>query len=55
MKKIIFTHGIDIDGYGCAVLAQTVWGGEIDIVYADNFDLDDKFVKVWGEDWLFRL
>ncbi len=49
MKKIIFTHGIDIDGYGCAVLAKLVWGENIDIVYADNFDLDDKFETVWDK------
>ncbi len=49
MKKLLFTHGIDIDGYGCAVLAKLAWGDSVDIVYADNFDLDDKFVKIWGK------
>jgi len=49
LKKLLFTHGIDIDGYGCAVLAKLAWGDSVDIVYADNFDLDDKFVKIWGK------
>lgn len=49
MKKLIFTHGIDIDGYGCAVLAKLVWGDDVDIVYADNFDLDEKFIRLWGK------
>ena len=47
-KKLLFTHGIDIDGYGCAILAKMVWDKNVDIIFADNFDLDEKFVKVWG-------
>lgn len=47
-KKLLFTHGIDIDGYGCAILAKMVWGENVDVIFADNFDLDEKFIKVWG-------
>lgn len=47
-KILLFTHGIDIDGYGCAILAKLAFGDDVEIVYADNFDLDDKFiVRVW--------
>ncbi len=48
-RILLFTHGIDIDGYGCAVLAKLVWGDKVDVVFADNNDLDDKFVHIWGQ------
>lgn len=48
-KILLFTHGIDIDGYGCAILAKLVWGDKVDVIFADNYDLDDKFVHTWGE------
>lgn len=51
-KVVVFTHGIDIDGYGCAVLAKLAYGENAQIIYADNFDLDEKFVKEWKRGWL---
>ena len=51
-KVVIFTHGIDIDGYGCAVLAKLAYGDDTQILYADNFDLDQIFVKEWKRGWL---
>ncbi len=56
MQKIaVFTHGIDIDGYGCAVLAKLAYGENAQILYADNFDLDEKFVKEWKRGWLYNF
>ena len=48
-KILVFTHGIDIDGYGCAILAKLAWGERADIVYADTLEIDDKFLKIWNE------
>ncbi len=50
MKKVLlFTHGIDIDGYGCAILAKLAFGNDVEIHYADNFELDEKFAqRVYG-------
>jgi len=48
-KILLFTHGIDIDGYGCAILAKLAWQENVDIVFADNFDLDDKFILETGK------
>lgn len=48
-KVLLFTHGIDIDGYGCAVLAKLAFGDKVDIFYADNTELDDMFSQaVYG-------
>lgn len=41
---VIFTHGIDIDGFGGAILGKLAFENPT-IVFADNFDLDEKFVK----------
>ncbi len=48
-KTLLFTHGIDIDGYGCAILAKLAYGEDAYIYYADNFELDEMFAqKVYG-------
>lgn len=49
-KVLLFTHGIDIDGYGCAVLAKLAWGDNVDVVFAENFDLDSQFRELWEQD-----
>ena len=40
-KVIIFTHGIDIDGFGCAILGKLAYPNAV-IIFADNFDIDEK-------------
>ncbi|MBP3620045.1 MAG: hypothetical protein J6J24_05255 [Clostridia bacterium] len=53
MQKVaVFTHGIDIDGYGCAVLANLAYGENTQVLYADNFNLDEIFIKEWKRGWL---
>lgn len=48
-KVLLFTHGIDIDGYGCAVLAKLAFGNDVEVHYADNFELDEMFAhRVYG-------
>lgn len=43
MRRLLFTHGADIDGMGNAILAKLAFG-DIDIIYARNVsDLDKKF------------
>lgn len=43
-NTIIFTHGIDIDGFGGAILGNLVFQNP-KIVFADNFNLDDLFIE----------
>ena len=43
-KVLIFTHGIDIEGYGGAILGQLAFE-EPEICFADNFNLDEKFIN----------
>ena len=40
-KVVLFTHGVDIDGFGCAILAKLAFDN-VEVVYADNFNLDEK-------------
>ncbi len=42
---VLFTHGIDIDGFGCAILAKLAFGPNVKVIFADNFDLDDKMYE----------
>jgi len=45
-KVLIFTHGIDIDGYGGAILGALAFD-EVDICFAENFNLDQLFQEKW--------
>ena len=45
-KVIVFMHGIDIDGYGCAVLAKLAYSNP-EIVYVGNNELDDLLLERW--------
>ena len=45
MKRLLFTHGADIDGMGNAILAKLAFES-IDIIYARNVsDLETKFLN----------
>lgn len=46
-KVLIFTHGIDIDGYGCAVLGKLAFDNP-EICFAENFNLDELFQERWN-------
>lgn len=41
MKVLLFTHKIDIDGMGSAVLAKLVYQN-VDIIYLDTFEINEK-------------
>lgn len=45
-KVLIFTHGIDIDGYGGAILGRFAFE-KPDICFAENFNLDELFKTKW--------
>ena len=43
MKIKLFTHGADLDGIGCAILAYLAFGREnVDVEYCDYKDVDEK-------------
>ena len=44
MKVLLFTHKIDIDGMGCAVLGKLAFDN-IDIVYCDTFEINQQIQK----------
>lgn len=43
-KVIVFTHGIDIDGFGGAILSKLAFNNP-KIIFAENFNLDELFLK----------
>ena len=54
MKRLLFTHGADIDGMGSAVLSKLAFE-DIDIIYARNVsDLDTKFKEEYESGRLFN-
>lgn len=54
MKRLLFTHGADIDGMGSAILAKLAFG-DIDIIYARNVsDLDVKFKEEYESGRLYE-
>ena len=44
MKILLFTHKIDIDGMGCAILGKLAFDN-IDIVYCDTFEINQQIQK----------
>ena len=44
MRVLLFTHKIDIDGMGCAVLAKLVFN-DCDVIYCETFEVTDIFEK----------
>lgn len=54
MKRLLFTHGADIDGMGSAILARLVFV-DIDIIYARNVsDLEVKFINEYESGRLYE-
>lgn len=54
MKRLLFTHGADIDGMGNAILAKLAFG-DIDIIYARNVsDLETKFLDEYTSGNLYN-
>lgn len=51
-KVLIFTHGIDIDGYGGAILGTLAFG-EVKVYFAENFNLDELFQEKWDSREIF--
>ncbi len=47
-KVLIFTHGIDIDGYGGAILGSFAFENP-KICFAENFNLDKLFQDKWND------
>lgn len=55
MKIKLFTHGADLDGVGCAILAFLAFGREnVDVEYCSYKDIDEKFEKFIEDEKLFR-
>ena len=48
-KVLIFTHGIDIDGFGGAILGKLAFKNP-KIVFADNFNLDELMISTLKND-----
>ena len=48
-KVLIFTHGIDIDGFGGAILGKLAFKNP-KIVFADNFNLDELMINTLKND-----
>lgn len=54
MKRLLFTHGADIDGMGNAILAKLAFEN-IDIIYARNVsDLEIKFLNEYNAGKLYN-
>ena len=54
MKRLLFTHGADIDGMGSAILSKIAFE-QIDIIYARNVsDLDSKFKEEYESGRLYN-
>ena len=54
MKRLLFTHGADIDGMGNAILAKLAFEN-IDIIYARNVsDLETKFLNEYNSGNLYN-
>ena len=54
MKRLLFTHGADIDGMGSAILARLAFV-DIDIIYARNIsDLEVKFINEYESGRLYE-
>ena len=54
MKRLLFTHGADIDGMGSAILSKIAFE-QIDIIYARNVsDLDSKFKEEYESGSLYN-
>ena len=54
MKRLLFTHGADIDGMGNAILAKLAFEN-IDIIYARNVsDLETKFLNEYNAGNLYN-
>lgn len=54
MKRLLFTHGADIDGMGNAILAKLAFES-IDIIYARNVsDLETKFLNEYNSGNLYN-
>lgn len=51
-KVIVFTHAIDIDGFGCAVLAKLAYKNP-KIVYVNYSEVDDIVAFAWSKDELY--
>ena len=47
MKVLLFTHKIDIDGIGNAVLANLAFD-EVDVEYLETFEVDDVFEEFYA-------
>ena len=58
MSKIkLFTHGADLDGVGCAILAYLAFGREnVDVEYCDYKDIAEKIRVFWedGNDYKYN-
>ena len=55
MKIKLFTHGADLDGNGCAILAFLAFGREnVDVEYCSYKDVDEKVEKFIEDEKLFR-
>lgn len=56
MSKIkLFTHGADLDGNGCAILAFLAFGREnVDVEYCSYKDIDERVEKFIEDEKLFR-
>ena len=52
-KVIIFTHAIDIDGFGCAALAKLAYNNP-KIVYVNYSDVNDIVAFAWSKDELYQ-
>ena len=48
-KVLIFTHGIDIDGFGGAILGKLAFKNP-KIIFADNFNLDELMINTLKND-----
>ena len=54
MNLLLFTHKIDIDGMGSAVLAKLVFDSH-EIVFCDTFEIDEKLNEYYENGKLFEF
>jgi len=45
MRVLLFTHKVDIDGMGSAVLSKLAFD-DVDIIFCETFEVDEKFKEV---------
>ncbi|MBP3581739.1 MAG: hypothetical protein J6J33_03190, partial [Clostridia bacterium] len=53
MKVLLFTHKIDIDGMGCAILANLSFD-DVEIVFCETFEINKKVQEYIDDNTIYN-